>query len=138
MPYTQTVREDLIFAATSVASTGDKGTWRPGKFPYYVRAAVGIATVAGSSTGVIKGDKRPTAGSDSGRGDGDVFVMNVPNPLAQGKALYKSGLNVRINPGEQVVIEVTTLVTGCSMDFLLFVEPVPETESNSTNMVAST
>lgn len=124
--------------ALDLTSTGDKGNYAPGPIPVYVRGVAIVCKAAGSAAGVIKGDKQPTAGSASGRGDGDVFILTAPNPIAQGKVLHKDNMKVLLKPGEQVVVEVTTGLTGVnSADVILFLEPAWEHADNNTNMIRS-
>jgi hypothetical protein len=135
--YPDNVRE-IDFGTVSIASTGDKFFWSPGKMPHILRWASVVATVAGSSTGVVRGDKRPTAGSDTSRGSGDLFTINIPNPLAQGKGIYKENLNVRVDPGQEAVITVGTLVTGCTAHIVLGVEQITERPANIAALTATT
>ncbi len=71
------------------------------------------ATCAGAdATPVVKYDKRPTAGSDTGRGDGDIahFVLGT---TAGGSALYDAdGLRTSLEPGDQVVVQLVTAAAG--------------------------
>lgn len=135
MPYTYNQTEVKV-ANITLATTGDKTNWVPGKFPHYIRGVALVAKTAGAEVGVVKLDKRPTAGSDAGRGDGDVAVLNVPNPLAQGKVLMKSNMRVLIKPGEEVMVEVTDAVAGItSCDVVLLVEVSPEVPGNNTATV---
>ena len=65
----------------------------------------------------IKADHRPTAGSDSGRGDGNVGDITVTADIAQGKGAFteecataaSTAIPVKflVDPGEQVVFQVT-------------------------------
>lgn len=133
MPYTYNQTEERIsaVAGVSMASLADVATWAPGKFPHYVRGAMLVAKTAGAATGVLKFDKRVTAGSDVGRGDGDVAILNIPNPLAQGAVLVKENIRVLIRPGEEVVAEVTDVVAGITVaDIILVVEVCPEIADN--------
>lgn len=102
-------------AATSIASTGDKFTFTPTKPVDVVRWGF-IADVAVTGSPVIAMDKRPTAGSDTGRVDGatasgvDTAGGSIsPGAISQGKGVYHnlSGL-LSVNPGEQLVAQVTT------------------------------
>lgn len=135
MPYTYNQTETRMNGGTTVtiATTGDKATWCPGKFPHYIRGVMLVAKTAGAEVGVVKFDKRITAGSDTGRGDGDVAILNVPNPFAQGRVLVKENIRVKINPGEEVVAEVTDAVAGItSCDLILITEVCPEIADNIT------
>ncbi|MBU2550231.1 MAG: hypothetical protein KKB20_17615 [Proteobacteria bacterium] len=97
-----------------------------------------VETCAGTTPGVVKFDLRPTAGSDTSRGDGDIatFAMGT---TAAGKVLYdKAGIGTTLEPGNEVVVEIATQpVTGPAGQFIpfLLVKPVPETIANLDNMV---
>lgn len=124
--------------ALDLSTTGDKGNYAPGPIPMYVRGVEVVCKTAGSAAGVVKGDKQPTAGSATGRGDGDVFVLTAPTTIAQGKVLHKDNMKSLLKPGEQVVIEVTTAWTGVTIaDVILFLEPAWEHADNNTNMIRS-
>lgn len=94
-------------------------------------------TDAGGAT--VKFDKRPTAGSDTGRGDGDIAVITIPASNQQGKRLYEIPATViHLVAGEEVVAEVTAEgVAALQVVAGLEVERVAETEANSANMVAA-
>lgn len=140
MPYTYNQMEVRMNGATvTLATTGDKANWAPGKFPHYIRGVAIVAKLAGAEVGVVKFDKRVTAGSDVGRGDGDVAILNIPNPLAQGRSLLKENIKVRIDPGQEVVAEVTDAVAGItSCDIILLVEVSPEIGDNIAGIVETT
>lgn len=126
-------------AVLDLTTIGDKARWSPAFQPAIVRA-VGIQlNAAPGDAGVVKGDKRPTFGSDTGRGDGDVFVANLATTHAAGNVVYKKALNVKISPGEEVVIEVTDASAAVSAAKIsLFIEQAPEEPGNITAMKAST
>lgn len=95
-------------------------------------------TCAGSSsTPVVKFDKRPTAGSDGSRGDGDVAVLNL-STTAAGKVIYDlDAIGDVLEPGEEVVVELTTQAVGSAAGHLrpfLLVEYLPETLANLSDM----
>lgn len=103
-------------------------------------------TVSSSVSAVVKFDKRPTAGSDSSRGDGDVGTLTIPTAAAAGKAYYENtdykedatGAWVgTLNEGDQVVVQVTTASTsaGAGIPWLI-VEPDLERPANNSAMVA--
>lgn len=92
-------------------------------------------TCAGAdATPVVKFDKRPTAGSDTSRGDGDLghFALDTS---AAGVALYDPvGVRTSLEPGNQVVVQLVTAAAGTGADGsfvpLLVVEYSPETWAN--------
>jgi hypothetical protein len=97
-------------------------------------------TCAGTTPGVVKMDRRPTAGSDSGRGDGDIasFAMAA---TAAGKVLYDEvAKGTVLNAGDEIVVQITTQpVTGPAGHFepVLLVSPKSETKANMSDMVAT-
>lgn len=119
-------------------SLADLGRFAPGLSPVYVRGVAAVIHNTIAAAGVIKFDKRPTFGSDTNRGDGDVAILSLTTSHTGGKVVYKMGLNVKISPGEEVVAEVTD-VTGASdlADIILLLEPAQEMPANISAMVAS-
>lgn len=128
-------------ATLDLTSTGDKARWSPGLSPMIVRGVVVQLNAQPGDVGVLKGDKRPTFGSDTSRGDGDVFTLNLLASAvhAAGKSVYKMGLNVTINPGQEVVVEMTDASAAVNAaKVTLLVEPSPEQPANITAMSLST
>lgn len=126
-------------ATLSLAAAADIARWSPALMPHYVRGVAVALNAAAGSAGVVVGDKRVTFASDTGRGAADVFTLNIPNGQAAGTVVYKENLSVLINPGEEVVIEVTTVVAALTaVKISLYVEPSWERPGNITAMKAST
>lgn len=124
--------------ALNLTTTGDKATWSPQLLPVIVRGVAIQLNAAPGDAGVVKLDKRVTATSDTGRGDGDVAVVNLATTHAQGNVVYKMGLNVQVDPGQEVVVDVTDAsasVTAAKVTLL--VEPKPEQPANITAMKLS-
>ena len=103
-------------------------------------------TVSGGVAPIIKFDKRPTAGSDVSRGDGDVGTLTLGATGAAGKAYYEitdykddgTGSWVgTLNEGDQVVVQVSTAsgANGTGIPWLI-VEPDPERPANNSAMVS--
>ncbi len=66
--------------------------------------------------GVIKFDRRILAGSDTGRGDGDVGAVTLPASNVQGKVYYDHVYKGSdLDAGDQVVTQVTTAYTGAQL-----------------------
>lgn len=102
----------VVGRGLSLASAADIGGYAPTFHSVVVRAVSLVVTNGDESGGttsaiVVKFDKRPTAGSDTSRGDGDVATLTSSGNVAQGTGLYNDGLNIRVDPGEEVVCEVT-------------------------------
>lgn len=62
-------------------------------------------TDAGGAT--VKFDRRVLAGSDTGRGDGDLGEITIPASNQQGKVLHQKIDPVVLDEGDQIVVEVT-------------------------------
>jgi len=142
MSYTEGgIREIRLARRADLNSVADitGATWGPAFQPFEI---VGIAAVIDNdiaAAGVVKFDKRPTFGSDTGRGDGDVGVLNLATTHLQGKVVYKEVTPIKISPGQEVVAEVTD-ATGASdtADIIIYVRPASEVPANLSAMVAST
>lgn len=125
-------------ATLDLTSTGDKARWSPGFKKARIRG-IGIAiNAAPGDAGVVKFDKRPTFGSDTNRGDGDVEIINLATTHAAGAIIY-TRCNVQVNPGQEVVMEVTDASANvnaakCS----LLVEYDEEQPANISAMVETT
>jgi hypothetical protein len=141
MAYTEGLIEVRLARRADLNSVADVtgGTWGPAFYPMYVVGVAALIDNTIAAAGVVKFDKRPTFGSDSGRGDGDVGVLNLATSHVGGKVVYKRVTPIKISPGEEVVAEVTD-ATGASdtADLILFLSPSPEEPGNLSAMVAST
>lgn len=95
-------------------------------------------TNAGTTPGQVKYDLRPTAGSDTDRGNGDIAHFNM-GTTAAGKVLYDDvARGTILYPGQQVVVEIAVQpATGPAGHIIpqLLVVPVPETAANLDDMV---
>jgi hypothetical protein len=128
-------------AGIATNSTGDKWIFTiPFKCEVTRVACVVEGTSANATAAVIKFDKRPTAGSDTGRGDGDVGVLSKTASVSQqGKMLYEDPTSrVTLDEGDQVVVEVTTADGAANaMCPILYIREVPEVAGNNAAMVAA-
>ncbi len=99
-------------AIVNPSSTGDKTVFQIVE-PCTVYEAGFLVTSAIAGTGLgLSFDRRPTAGSDSGRGTADVaLVSSTGATQAQGKCVRKD-VSVNLNKGDEVVVEVTTASSG--------------------------
>lgn len=140
MAYTHSKYEVLVIKNAALSSAADIGDWSPGYIPHIIRAVAMVFTTVMSHTGVTKVDKRPLAGDDTGRGDGDIATINYTVALgAVGKCIYVDGLDVEILPGQEAVFQVTDATpTSGNAHLILYVEPRWETPANISNMGAST
>jgi hypothetical protein len=128
-------------AGIATNSTGDKWIFT---IPFKCEVVRAFCVVQGSSSNgtaaVIKFDKRPTAGSDSGRGDGDVAVLSKTASVSQqGKMLYEDpATRVTLDEGDEVVVEVTTADGAANaMTPGLLIREIPEIAANNSAMVAA-
>jgi hypothetical protein len=136
MSYAHTKYEVIVVASGVLQTLADKGSWAPGYVNHYVRAVSVLVTVTTTGpSGVIKGDILQADGTT--RGDGDGFVVTVPN-LVAGKVVYKDNLNILLTPGMRLFTELTTATTAGSGQVTLYVEPSWSNPRNNTAMVAST
>lgn len=135
MAYAHTQYEVLLTNAAAVSTTGDKATWVPGYVPSLIRAWAYVVTTAFSAVAKLDLDKQPTSGSATGRVADFVSPLNIPNPTAQGKVVYKDGLQAKVNPGEQIVFNVTTAAAAGAGSAVMMVEPTWEMPGNNSNMI---
>lgn len=140
MAYTHGKQEIVVVKDGSLATAADIGHWGPGLIPHVIRAVALVFTTSVNATGQVKFDKRPTAGSDTSRGDGDVATINYTSTTgAQGKIVYKEGLNIELKPSEEVVAEVTDATpTAGNAHVILYVEPRFERLANNTDAAITT
>jgi len=118
-------------------STGDKARWAP-IFPTTIRFVALLLNAIPGDAGVVKGDIRPTFGSDTNRGDGDAFVINLATSHVAGGMVYKE-VNVTLQPGQELVVECTDASASVSAAKMsLWVETVYDRPLNNAKMVAST
>jgi len=106
--------ENPSATADVLTATGDHaGTFKVSR-PITVLAIAATITTAVVSSGavVVKADKRPTTGSDASRGNGDVGVLTIPAGTAAGKVVRSASTRINLNPGDEVVFEVTTAAAG--------------------------
>jgi hypothetical protein len=136
MAYTHTQYEVIVGKDLSLASTADVADWACGMVPHRIRAVGVVITNTVGSAGIVKLDKRPTAGSDTSRGDGDVCTINLATTHDAGEVVYKTGLNVEILPGQEVVAEVTdACASGDTAHVVMLVEPRWDQPANNTKMI---
>lgn len=124
-------------------ATGDVGSFIvPFKCEVVLAGAVVTEVCAGSSsTPVVKFDKRPTAGDETDRGDGDIAELKLLTSAA-GVVLYDEvAVGEELEPGEEVMIEITTAAVGTPTGHIkpfLLVKQLPETKANLSNMSETT
>jgi len=127
------LREFRIARRADLNSVADVtgATFAPGFIPVYVHGVAAIIDNDIGATGVVKFDKRPTFGSNTSRGDGDVGVLNLTTAHLQGQVVYKMFSPVKISPGEEVVAEVTDATAAAdTADLILLLSASPEVPGN--------
>jgi len=136
-------REYVVLGNSQIAigSTGDKLTITTPMKCTVERVFAVIEGGSAHATGaIIKFEERPTAGSDTGRGDGDVGVISKTGGTnQQGKYLYEEPTTLlTLLEGGQVVVEVTT-ANGDALNAVVgvIVRPVAERPGNNSAMVSA-
>lgn len=125
-------------AVVTLAAAADVARFSSPYLKMIIRAVAIELNAAPGANGALRFDKRPTFGSDTGRGTGDVATVNLLTTMAAGKVCYKDGLNVVINPGEEVVCTVVNAQAALTaVRITIYAEPFYENPANMTNMVAS-
>ena len=99
-------------------------------------------TCAGATyTPVVKFDLRPTAGSDTSRGDGDIAELKLLTTAAGKVMIDEVAKGDILEPGEEVVVELATQpvggAAGHGIPFLL-VKYIPEIPDNLSDIVETT
>ncbi len=133
------VYEVIVAKDVDLNTLADVGDYAPGFHPVIIRAVALVITNTIGAAGVVKVDKRPTAGSDTGRGDGDIAVINLATTHDEGEVVYKDGLTFLLKPGEEAVFEVTDVTAASdTAHLILYVEEFPEEPANNTKMIKTT
>lgn len=100
-------------------------------------AVVTETCAGGTTTPVVDFDSRPTAGSDTDRGSADIAHLAL-STTAQGGVMYDEvAVGTELEPGEEVVVQLTTAATGDGKAGhfrpYLLVEQLPEVNANLSN-----
>ena len=121
--------DDGLGALLAFDGTGDRVTFTPARPVNIVRWGIIVAVLLDVGAAfTIKADFRPTANSDTGRGDGDVGDITLTADVAVGLGVYTeevsgagNGQKFKVDPGEQVVFQVTD-AADTTGDGWIFVE----------------
>lgn len=143
MSYSERTKQKETASDTDVSSAADKLTFSPAvaaeilEFGYIVTTA--FVDAAGGL--VLKADIRPTAGSDSSRGDGDAGVMTLTSAQANkaaGKVVRTRPASPAIvYPGQQVVLQLTTAAdSGAGLAFIVWREAFKADQTAETVVAA--
>lgn len=124
--------ESRVVSAATLATTGDKGTYGAGFRPMILRAVAVVYRAAATGVGMFQIAFRPTAGSDAGRtvaATGGLLVAPA------GSVMLKTGLDLKLMPGNELVIAVSTVATGLtSADVYAYFDVFTERPGNVTNV----
>jgi hypothetical protein len=108
-------KESAIFDSSSAASLTSAAVikkyiaarkLRIQQIQFHLAAAV----VSSAAAVVVKCKKYPTAGSSAG--ESDLGTLTIPAGAAAGKVYYKDISPAAIEPGDEIVFEVTTAAAG--------------------------
>lgn len=125
----------------ALTAAADIGVWAPGLQPVEIRGvAVVVTTTATVSAPVVDFYRRPTAASDTNR----VLLKRLNPVLASwvaGNTIYSnlegtSTLSTTINPGEDVIAEVSTTATAGNGHACIMFQPKWQHPANNTKMIA--
>lgn len=127
----------------TATASGNKAGWTPGYMPHHVRAAGIVVTTSGSTTsGAVFAFLHDSLAS--GSTPSDLAVLTLTSGTAgtapiYGDVVVKDGINVKVNPGERVILNVRTAVTGVSgFRGFLWVEPTWEVPENMAKVHRTT
>ena len=137
MAYDHTQYEVVVALAADAAATGEEGDgWSPGYIPPYVRAFSVAAINAVGAAGEVELEK-VTLGGAAGSGT-VISTITVTNGLSQGSIIYEDGLNTKLNPGEEIIVNISNAcAAGDLLHCVALVEPSWETPGNDTSMTAT-
>ncbi len=107
----------------------------------YAGALVTEGCAGSTSTPVVKFDKRPTGGSDTDRGDGDIGELNLQTTPAGKLMVDQVAFGQELQPGEEVVVQLTTAAVGTPTGHIrpvLMVKLADDTIVNLANVIETT
>lgn len=142
MAYDHQMEQEIISAITIATGQGaaltaaaDIGVWAPGLQPVEIRGvALVITTAATVTAAVVDFYRRPQAGSDTNR----VLIKRLNPTLAQeaiGNVIYADVEGTTINPGEDVIAEVSTTATAGNAHAVIMFQPKWQQPANNTKMI---
>lgn len=143
MSYEREMLTEVEASASSLASTADIATFTFGTpIEVYEFGVVITTALTASDNLIIAADKRVTAGSDTGRGSGDVGTLTIAAADSGGvdegdTIICRPTSPVVILPGEQVVIEVTNAcAAGDGFAFINY-RALPRRDRSTVSAVTS-
>ena len=121
--YNETLEKE-VFSSQNL-TTGDVGTFTPTVPVEIVEFGVVVTTAfAASDNFILAADRRITAGSDTGRGDGDAGTLTIAAAstaavVAGDVVISRPATKLLVYPGQQVVLEVTNgNASGVGLPFI--------------------
>lgn len=135
--YTADVFEVLLGSQVDMSSTGIKGRTFAGMSPLVIRNVVFINDNTGGQVAVAKCSYGTTPLSSGG---GTVAAtINIPNALAAAKGVYKTNLNAKVSPCQEIIFDVTTaMAAGDKGSMVILVERLNDAPGNTTALQATT
>jgi len=139
MAYTEEFNEIRIVDGGDCTSTGEKGDFNPGLNPVTIRRAAAIVEVASATTtACVITLYKNTAGTTTTTNRTTIDTITIPGATAAGQVLYVDGLDVDVDPGEEVQAVVTTAATTTGTNaVVLGISPGREVPGNNTSMTES-
>lgn len=134
MSYERGMQTEVEATASSLASTADIYVWTPGTpVEVYEFGVIVTTTLTATDNLIIVADKRPIAASDTGRGDADVGTLTVPAAdsggiVAGDVIISRQFPPVLIEPGQQVVIQITNAVAAGDGFAFINYRPIPRVD----------
>ena len=134
---------DPDWTADDLSATGDAGYVMDVVDPITVVRIGALVTTVLNGPAVINFDRRVLTASDTGRlsgfDDADEATLTIPTTTAVGKIVYKDvvGSDYDMDPGDQVVANVSTAATSGACRYIVWYVLRDETVDNSTDMVES-
>ena len=129
--------------ASVTSSTADIDTFTP-SFPVeiYEFGIVVTTSLTASDNLIIAADKRPTAGSDTGRGDGDIGTLTIAAADSDGVnagdiIVCRPTTPVVLLPGEECVIEVTNATAAGGGFAFVNYRALPKRDASTLTAVTS-
>ncbi len=139
MSYTNDLQEVQVANTVDIASAADVATYAAGYFPFVVRSVTMVFHVAADATGAMEVDKRITAGSDTGRTAAQATINYTTTTGAQGKTVYADQLDVRVDPGEELVFQISDATpTAGDARVMMHIEIIPENPANESDSSETT
>ena len=143
MSYERSMKHHVEASASALTSTADIDTFTPTMPIEVFEFGVVITTdLTASDNLIIAADKRTVAGSDTGRGSGDVGTLTIAAASsgavdAGDVILCRLATPVVVLPGEQVVIEVTNAVAAGDGFAFINYRQLPRGDRSSVSVVTS-